>query len=297
MHIFITGGTGLIGSALIKVLTDKGYTITVLTRNVSKAREKLGDGITYISSLEDLSSLDGYQAVINLAGESIVGKRWTKKRKERLCSSRWDITRRLTELIKLSETPPSIFISGSATGYYGAQGDNMLTENSDPRNGFTFQLCKKWEALAIAAETVKTRVCVLRTGVVLSKEGGMLPILVMPFRLGLGSVFGKGNQYMSWIHIDDMVNGIVYLLETTEAQGCFNLTAPNPVTNKRFANILSATLSRPRIFRIPGFILKNIMGESATMVIDGQRVIPQRLTDLRYRFFFEQIDEALQDLL
>lgn len=296
MRIFITGGTGLVGSNLIKTLQSQGHEISVLTRNIPKALKKLGREVNYISSLDALRSLDGYQAVVNLAGEPIIGKRWTKKQKERLCNSRWSLTCRLTELIKLSEVPPSVFVSGSAVGYYGAQGDGVLTETSDPRENFTFELCKKWEALAIAAHSSKTRVCILRTGIVLSNKGGMLSKLLLPFRLGLGSVMGNGNQYLSWIHFNDMIDGIVYLLGNEETNGVFNFAAPNPVTNKRFSNTFSSVLHRPRIFRIPRFALKMAMGESATMVIDGQRVIPSRLIDADYRFSYENIDDALKDL-
>ncbi|MBB4037031.1 hypothetical protein GGR21_002945 [Dysgonomonas hofstadii] len=297
MHIFITGGTGLIGSALIRTLLQQGHVITVLTRNQAKAEKKLGTAVRYCTSLESLKSMDKYDAVINLAGEPIAGKRWTKKQKERLCDSRWDITRRLTELIKTGDSPPSVYISGSAIGYYGAQADNLLTEIADSHDEFTYQLCKKWEGLAVAAESPNTRVCISRTGVVLSRKGGMLAMLSMPFKLGLGCVLGKGLQYISWIHIQDMVNGIIYLLNMPEARGVFNFTAPNPVTNKRFANILSSTLYRPQIFKIPSFLIKLVMGESATILLDGQRAIPQHLTDLHYRFTFEHLDEALRNLM
>lgn len=271
--------------------------ITVLTRNQAKAEKKLGTAVWYCTSLESLKSMDKYDAVINLAGEPIAGKRWTKKQKERLCDSRWDITRRLTELIKTGDSPPSVYISGSAIGYYGAQADNLLTEIADSHDEFTYQLCKKWEGLAVAAESPNTRVCISRTGVVLSRKGGMLAMLSMPFKLGLGCVLGKGLQYISWIHIQDMVNGIIYLLNMPEARGVFNFTAPNPVTNKRFANILSSTLYRPQIFKIPSFLIKLVMGESATILLDGQRAIPQHLTDLHYRFTFEHLDEALRNLM
>lgn len=297
MHIFITGGTGLIGRALIQTLSLQGHVVTVLSRDINKAKLKLGAQIDYCSSLESLKSLDGYDAVINLAGESIAKKRWTKKQKEKLCNSRWNITRRLTELIKMSATPPRIFISGSAIGYYGAQKDNLINESSEPHDEFTFRLCKKWEELAMAADGRHTRVCTLRTGVVLSDKGGMLSILARPFRIGLGSVFGSGKQYISWIHIDDMVNGIIFLLNTREARGSFNFTSPNPVTNKRFCNVLSRTLYRPRIFHIPTFLIRLVVGEGATLITDGQRVIPERLLDMRYRFKFEYLDEAVKDVL
>ena len=297
MHIFITGGTGLIGSTLIGTLLHQGHEITVLTRNRIKAEKKLGKAVRYSTSLDSLKSMDEYDAVINLAGEPIAGKRWTRKQKERLCDSRWDITRRLTELIKAGDNPPSVYISGSAVGYYGAQSDNLLTEISDPHDEFTYRLCKKWEGLAVAAESTNTRVCISRTGIVLSRKGGMLAMLSLPFKLGLGCVLGKGLQYISWIHIQDMVNGIIYLLNMPEARGVFNFTAPNPVTNKRFANILSSTLYRPQIFKIPSFLIKMVMGESATMLLDGQRAIPQHLTDLHYRFTFEHLDDALGNLM
>lgn len=297
MHIFFTGGTGLIGSALIETLSSQGHSVTVLSRDVSKAKIKLGEKVSYCASLDTLQSLDGYDAVINLAGESIAKKRWTKKQKEKLCNSRWNITRRLTELIKLSHTPPRLFISGSAIGYYGAQRDNVINENSEPHDEFTYQLCKKWESLAMAADGRHTRVCIIRTGIVLSNKGGMLSMLTLPFKAGLGSVLGSGKQYISWIHINDMVNGIIFLLDTPEARGPFNFSSPNPVTNKRFCNVLSTTLYRPRIFHIPSFLVKMAMGESATLIVDGQRAIPQHLLDLHYRFSFEHLDEALKNLL
>jgi uncharacterized protein (TIGR01777 family) len=297
MRIFITGGTGLIGSALIQDLLVRKCKITVLSRDIAKAKRRLGHNIEYCASLDDLKSFDGYDIIINLAGEPIAGKRWTAKHKERLCDSRWDTTRRLTELIKLSNTPPSAFISGSAIGYYGTQEDDIITEITEPNEeDFTYQLCKKWEALAMAADNRHTRVCILRTGVVLSKKGGLLSILPIPFRLGLGSIVSSGTQYISWIHIRDMIDGIIYLVDMPKARGIFNFTSPNPATNKRFAKVLSRTLFRPCLFTIPSFLVDIIMGESATLVIDGQRAIPQHLLDMHYRFSFDHIDEALKDI-
>lgn len=297
MHIFVTGGTGLIGSTLIFKLLAQGCRITVLTRNVVKAKQKLGDQVNFCTDLKKIETLDGYDAVINLAGEPIIGKRWSKKQKARLCNSRWMITQQLTELIKRSANPPKVFISGSAVGYYGAQGDNLLKEDALPHDEFTHRLCKQWEHLALDAQSLQTRVCILRTGIVLSKKGGMLLTMLLPFRLGLGAILGKGNQYISWIHIDDMIKAIVFLLNTQEAQGLFNITAPNPVTNKRFANVLSTTLYRPRLFRIPPFLLKIVLGEMATMIVDGQRVIPQRLHEFHFRFTFEHFDKSIEDIL
>lgn len=297
MHIFITGGTGLIGSALICDLLDQGHSIVVLTRDFVKAEKKLGDRVGFVNALESMNTLDGYDAIINLAGESLVGRRWTVKQKENLCNSRWNITLQLTNLIKKSSSPPKVFISGSAIGYYGAQDDKILNEKAKPHCEFTHQLCEKWEQLALEAQSEHTRVCILRTGVVLSKNGGILPLMLYPFRLGLGATFGKGNQYMSWIHIQDMVNAVNFLLNTSLAQGVFNLTAPNPETNKSFSNMLAITIGRPCFFRIPSVFIKMIMGEIAVMVTKGQRVIPQHLQDLGFRFRFEHLDESLNNIL
>lgn len=298
MHIFITGASGLIGSALIATLLKQGgHHITALTRNKAKMEQKWGTRIAYCPSLGQISSLTGYDAVINLAGEPIIGKRWNNAQKEKLCNSRWNITRRLTELIEKSDSPPHVFISGSAVGYYGAQGNQAVDENTPGEDEFTHRLCKEWEALALEAQSAKTRVCISRTGIVMSKEGGMLSMLTLPFHLGLGCSLGKGSQYISWIHIQDMVNALIFLMDTPEAKGIFNLTAPNPVTNKRFSKLLSATLYRPCLFRIPSFAIKLALGEAATMLLDGQRVMPQRLLDLHFRFSYEHLDNALAGLL
>ncbi|MFV0418574.1 MAG: TIGR01777 family oxidoreductase [Dysgonomonas sp.] len=297
MRILITGGTGLIGSMLVRNLLRQGHKLTVLTRDTIKAKQKFSDEVEVCETLDFIDTLDGYNAIINLAGEPMLGKRWTERQKEKLCNSRWDITERLTHLIKKSNNPPKIFISGSAIGYYGAQDNKVLDENAPFRDDFTHQLCEKWERMALDAQSERTRVCIIRTGIVLSKEGGMLPAMLLPFRLGLGATFGKGNQYISWIHIQDMVNAIIFMLDMPEARGVFNVTAPNPVTNKRFANVLSTTIYRPRLFRIPSFLLKMIIGESATMITEGQRVVPKRLLELHFRFVFEHLDESLKDII
>lgn len=298
MHIFITGGTGLIGCALIATLLQQGsHYITILTRNKAKAEQKWGTHVAYCPSLEAIDSLTGYDAVINLAGEPIAGKRWSAAQKEKLCNSRWDITQRLVELIEKSDIPPRVFISGSAVGYYGAQGSQPIDESALAHNEFTHQLCKKWEAIALEAQSAKTRVCISRTGIVMAREGGMLPKLILPFRLGVGASLGKGTQYISWIHIQDMVNALIFLMDTPEANGVFNLTAPHPVTNKRLSQLLSAVLYHPLLFRIPAFVINLALGQSATMLLDGQRVVPQHLLNLHFRFQYEHLDQALNNLV
>lgn len=296
MRVFITGGTGLVGSMLIDALRLAGHEVTVFTRNVAKAKAKLGSDIKYYSSLNSLTGFDDYDVIINLAGESIGGKFWTVKQRKTLCESRWEITRQLSALIQNSSRPPQLFISGSAIGYYGAQHDNILTEDSLPHNEFLQRLCNEWERLALQSKTSKTRVCILRTGIVLSAKGGMLPKLTLPFKWGLGAVIGTGRQYVSWIHIQDMINGILFLMNTPQVDGIFNFTAPNPLTNKEFSKILAHRLHRPCIFRIPALPIKLIMGKMSTLLIDGQRAIPKHLDEINYKFAFENIDEALTDL-
>ncbi|WP_165043261.1 TIGR01777 family oxidoreductase [Dysgonomonas sp. ZJ709] len=297
MRIFITGGTGLVGSRLIETLALQGHDITVLSRDVEKAKLKLGNKIEYCASLNTLQSLDEYDAIINLAGESIAGKRWTDQQKECLSKSRWKITEKLTQLIKVSENPPEVYISGSAIGYYGAQSDNIITEDSVPYDEFTYHLCRQWEDYALAAQSEQTRVCILRTSVVLSLNGGMLPKLLLPFRWGLGSVMGTGKQYFSWVHLEDMVNIIVFLLNHNDTKGVFNIASPNPVTNRQFSKVLAKQLNRPCFFRIPSFAISLLMGEASALILGSQRVVPQHLIKLGYKFRFETIDDALNDIL
>lgn len=297
MRIFITGGTGLVGSHLITKLLQEGHSITVLSRNKEKARSILGNDVKLCNSLEHIDSLDDYEAVINLAGEPIAAKRWTDKQKQLLCQTRWQITKRITQLIKAGENPPQVFISGSAIGYYGSQGDTTITENSEPHKEFTNKLCKSWEAFAMEAESEKTRVCVLRTGIVLSSKGGMLTKILPIFKLGLGGIMGSGKQYISWVHIEDMVNIINYLLTESQLRGAINMTSPTPVTNKEFSKTLAKVLGRPCIFRVPASIISLFMGEAATLILDGQRAIPQKLEKDSYQFKHRDIHSALIDIL
>lgn len=297
MRIFITGGTGLVGSNLIPQLLQEGHLITVLSRNIEKARTILGNNVFFCDSLEKLDTLDEYEAVINLAGEPIAGKRWTAIQKQRLSQSRWQITKKLTQLIKGGKNPPQVFISGSAIGYYGNKKDIIITEDSTPHEEFTNKLCKTWEAFAMEAENEKTRVCLLRTGIVLSPKGGMLTKILPIFKIGLGGTMGSGKQYISWIHIEDMTNIISYLLTASQIRGAINMTSPNPVTNKEFSKTLAKTLSRPCIFKVPTAIISLFMGEAATLILDGQRAIPQKLERNKYQFKHNNIHNALIDIL
>jgi uncharacterized protein (TIGR01777 family) len=295
MKILITGGSGLIGSSLIPIL--RPCDVSVYTRNVAMAEQILGHNIHFLSTLTHLSNLDDYDVVINLAGEPIADKKWTDEQKSKIEQSRWSITEDIVALINAGENPPKLLISGSAIGFYGRQCEQIIDENfSTPHDEFSHQLCDRWEFLARQAESDKTRVCIVRTGVVITKRGGALQKMLLPFKLGLGGPIGDGSQYMSWIHIDDMLQGIAHLITNKSCKGVYNFTAPNPVTNLEFSRELASSLSRPCIFKVPEFVLRMMMGEMADLVIYGQRVVPKRLQESGYEFKYPKISQAFDSL-
>ncbi|MDX6041140.1 TIGR01777 family oxidoreductase [Scandinavium lactucae] len=296
MKILITGGTGLIGRHLIPRLLELGHSIIVVTRSPEKARQLLDARVELWKGLSECSNLDGIDAVINLAGEPIADKRWTKEQKQRLCNSRWQITQKLVELFAASSQPPGVFISGSAAGYYGDLGEVVVTEDEPPHNEFTHKLCARWEQIACGAQSDATRVCLLRTGVVLAPKGGILGKMVPPFKLGLGGPIGNGRQYLAWIHIDDMVNGILWLLDNA-LRGPFNMVSPYPVRNEQFAHALGHALHRPAVLRAPATAVRLLMGESSVLVLGGQRALPKRLEDAGFTFRWYDLEEALGDVL
>lgn len=297
MKVLVTGGTGLIGTTLIPRLQQAGHDVAVLTRNVKKARHTLGDSVTLWSGLEQQTDLNGIDAVINLAGEPIAEQRWTEEHKRKLCDSRWALTAKLSALIRASSHPPAVFLSGSATGFYGDAGDVVLTEDDPGHPEFQHTLCARWEALALEAQSARTRVCLLRTGVVLAKKGGALDKMKWPFKLGIGGPIGSGKQYLPWIHLDDMVSAVMWLLDTPDLQGPFNVVAPYAVRNEQFAATLGEALHRPAIVRTPAQAIKLLMGESAVLVLGSQHVLPKRLEDSGFAFRWLHLDEALKDVV
>lgn len=297
MKILITGATGLIGSALCKLLADK-HELIALTRNINKAKNTLPNSIIALDNLKDVN-FDDLDAVINLAGEPIADKRWSAQQKQKIFQSRLAITEQIVNKINTSDTPPKVFISGSAIGFYGRQpAENVITESySSTYPEFSHQLCKQWEELALQAHSPDVRVCLLRTGIVLSKQGGALDKMLPPFKLGVGGRMASGKQMMSWIHIDDMVNAIVFLLEDEKAHGAFNLTAPEPVSNTNFTQTLAKTLNRPALFPMPEFVLKLLFGEMSDLLVYGQNVIPEKLEQQGFKFKFKTLDTALNEIL
>lgn len=297
MKILITGGTGFIGQTLCPTLLAAGHSLTVLSRTPEKVVSLFGNQVTPINSLQALSNSDNFDAIINLAGAPIFGGRWTDKRKKILLNSRIDTTRALIEFIGRVERKPQVFLSGSAIGFYGDQGDKIVDETTPSHNGFGHRLCAEWEEQAEKAKTYNVRVCILRTGLVVGKNGGFLQPMLLPFKLGLGGRLGSGDQWMSWIHIEDHVAICLALLNDATLVGKFNLTAPQPVTNKVFVKTLADQLNRPTLLPVPERVLKLILGEMSELLIGGQRVVPKRMLDHGFQFQFPELNDALRDVL
>lgn len=297
MNILITGGTGLIGRALCKVLLQTGHELTVLSRQPETVAEKCGASVNAIGSLTEWDKACHYDAVINLAGEPIINKAWSDARKQRLWNSRVTLTEDLVERIQAADKKPSVLLSGSAIGYYGSTDDRQIDESTSAGSDFGAQLCAAWEQAALSATDSSVRVCLLRTGLILDKNGGLLNQLRLLFKLGLGARLGHGQQWMSWIHIDDYVQSIFHLLENETITGPVNMTAPHPVTNKNFTVTLAKILHRPAFLITPAFMVNFFLGERAYLVLEGQRVIPVKLTQNGYEFIYPHLSTALEYLL
>ena len=300
MNILITGGSGLIGRALCRKLTRRDDRITVFSRQGRKAQALCGERTRIISSLDEWESDMRFDAVVNLAGEPIVGKRWSARRKQRLSASRVTLTQRLIARMARAEDKPAVLLNASAVGYYGNTGDAEINETHPGQTagtpGFGTRLCRDWEESARQAEEPDVRVCLLRTGLVLSPTGGMLRRMLPAFRLGLGATIGDGKQWMSWIHIKDQVNAILHLLDNPKSRGAYNLTAPTPVTNAVFTRTLAKQLRRPAVFTAPALALKLMLGEAAGLLLEGQRAVPDKLCKEGFRFAYASLPEALRDL-
>ncbi|SEK99978.1 hypothetical protein SAMN05216262_104203 [Colwellia chukchiensis] len=295
MNILITGGSGLLGQALVQQLNvDR---IIILTRDRQKAARRLPSQCELVDTLDHIDFND-IDVVINLAGEAIVDKRWTSKQKQIICQSRWQITQALVDKIQAADTPPKCLISGSAIGYYGRQDASAIDEEHQAVfDEFSHQLCQIWESIALQAASPRTRVCLLRTGIVLAQHGGALAKMLPAFKLGLGGPISTGEQFMSWIHIDDMVAVILAAIYQDSLSGAINATAPMPVTNQVFSQTLSRVLARPCWFRVPRLVLRLLMGESADLVIYGQQVIPNKLLNNGFTFQYPELEGALKQLL
>ncbi len=301
MRIIITGGTGLIGRPLSQTLQTQGHEVIVLSRNPAKARG-IPAGVQVVGwdgkSADGWANLaDGAGAIINLAGENLAAGRWSDERKQRIRQSRLDAGKAVTQAVEQASSKPAVVIQASAVGYYGPRADEIITEDSSPGSDFLARLCFEWEASTAAVERHGVRRALLRTGIVLSNEGGAFPKLVLPFRLFAGGPMGSGNQWYPWIHWEDQVRAISFLLEEAAASGPFNLSAPNPVTNRDMAKAIGQVMNRPALLPAPGFALRTVLGEMATVVLDGQRAIPQKLQALGFTFTYPTLEAALRHLL
>jgi len=292
MKILITGGTGFIGRTLCPSLVSKGHELCVLTRSVIRARRLLPrEKLRFITDFSQIKPEESFDAVINLAGAPIA-KRWTSTYKKKLLDSRVKLTERLIARLATCPHPPAVFISGSAIGYYGPQGDEILAESAAIQPGFSHDLCLAWEQAALKANA--TRICLLRTGIVLGKQGGALQRMRLPFLFGMGGPIGEGTQWMSWIHISDMVRVIHFCLEQPALQGPINATSPQPATNKDFAKTYGKVLHRPAILPMPAFIVRLLFGEMGEeLLLTGQRVVPTRLIEHGFSFVYPELELAL----
>ena len=295
MKIAVTGATGLIGAALGERLRQEGNDVLVISR-----RKNLSSPFPVVHwnperGELDTRSLEGVDAVVHLAGETIA-ERWTPEKQERIRTSRVAGTRFLVDGLKRLSKRPSVLIGSSAVGFYGNRGDEELDEGSPPGTGFLPEICQAWEAEVARASELGMRAVRLRTGIVLSTKGGALAKMLLPFKLGLGGPVGSGSQWMSWIHIDDVVGGYHFALHHSDLSGAANLTAPQPVRNADFTRALGRALGRPAFLPAPGFALKLIFGEMAQdLLLDGQRVLPRRLESAGYQFQHTGVDDALAD--
>lgn len=307
MKIVIAGGTGFLGAPLAEMYAEDGNAVFVLTRSLAdgEARHDPGTGVPGITRVgwkadgaagRWAAVLEGADAVINLSGESLAGSRWNAQSKARFRDSRVLATRSLAAAIAAATVPPSVFISGSAVGYYGHTENQPLTERDPPGKDFLARLCVEWEQEALKAARPGTRVVTLRAGVVLERSGGALPEMMKPFRFFVGGPLGSGRQYLSWIHRLDWIEIVRWIVVTPSIAGPVNATAPHPVTNREFSRALGRAMRRPSLMPVPGFALKLVVGEFAESLLTGQRVIPARAENEGYHFRYPDLQQAFRGI-
>ncbi|MBV7338586.1 TIGR01777 family oxidoreductase [Chloroflexi bacterium TSY] len=303
MRIIISGGTGLIGRALQPILYSEHHDVIILSRSPERVRRKMHSS-AQIAQWDGQSTtgwghlIDGADAVINLAGTGIADARWSDERKQAIQDSRVRAGEAIVQAIDAANTKPKVLIQASAVGYYGVlHGDSKVSEDSGPGNDFLAQICFDWEASTSAVETMGVRRATIRTGIVLSNDGGAWPKIKLPYSLFAGGPLGSGRQWYPWIHMEDEVRAIQFLLQTESATGPYNLTAPEPVTNKVVAKTIGESMGRPSFMPAPRLAIKLALGEMSTLLLDGQRAIPRNLLNEGFTFNYPSIDLAVQDLI
>ena len=302
-RILITGATGFIGRPLSFELVKNGYEVVVLSRRPARAKD-LFAGQVKVAEWDATTAggwaelVDGALAIINLVGENIGTGRWTDKKKQLILQSRLNAGSAITEAIQSAERKPQVLIQTSGIGYYGNRGDESLDENSSNGTGFLADVARQWEQSVFGVKALGVRLATTRFGIILGTHGGIIPRLVPPFRFFLGGHPGSGRQWLAWVHIEDVIGVICFLVENANCEDAFNVTAPEPVLSKDFYDLLGETLHRPDIFPMPAFALRLILGEIATeLLLPSQRVIPKKLLEAGYRFKFPDLNVALKDIL
>jgi uncharacterized protein (TIGR01777 family) len=299
VRVAVTGATGTIGSAVVEELVARGDEVVALTRDPDRARERLGAEVEAVrwadpsTAPAPAAALSGCDGVVHLLGEP-VDQRWSDEAKPRIRDSRVNGTRYLVAGIRDADPRPRVLVSQSATGWYGARGDERLDESEPAAGDFLAQVVQAWEAEASAAEDLGLRLVLTRTGVVLSESGGALARMMTPFKLGVGGPVAGGRQYVPWVHMDDVAGAILFALDDDRASGPLNVTAPEPATNRELSKALGRALRRPAVAPVPAFALKLMYGEMSSIVTTGARVVPARLTELGYEFRRPDLDDALR---
>lgn len=301
MKIIVSGGTGFLGRYVVQRLVKEKHSIVLLSRSGSRHRKYAVPGVQIVAwdartQGDWIAHIEDADAVMNLAGESIGGRRWTHAQKERILGSRVDATRAIVDALRGAKKRPSVLISASAVGYYGAVEDDEVTESRRRGEGFLAEVCEQWEKEATKAEGLGVRVVITRTGVVVGKGGGALTRMVLPFKMFVGGPIGSGKQWFPWIHVDDVAGILRLLLQNSTVSGPVNLVAPEAVTMKQFCTALGKATKRPSWAPIPAFVLKLALGEMSSMVLTGQRVVPATVTSLGYNFLFPKLDDALKSI-
>ena len=297
MKILISGASGLVGKHLIPTLKAKGHEVHRLVRKTPNSSDEIQwDAEKGLSEAEQ-AKLEGFDAVVHLAGDNVASENWSDEKKRKIKESRVVGTRVLVDALKSLQNPPKHFISASAIGFYGNREAEVLTEDSAKGEGFLPDVCGAWEDESKKAEGFARVVC-MRIGVVLAKDGGALEKMLTPFKFGVGGTVGSGKQWMSWIALDDLIKAVHFFLENENLDGSFNLTAPNPVTNEEFTKALGTVLNRPTVLPIPEFAIKMLFGEMGeTLLLQGTRVLPKRLQDAGFEFEFDNLEDAMKSVL
>ena len=300
MRVLITGGSGFVGQRLCQQLIAQGHEVQVVSRTPHQVRDKLPKGCDIRDSAQAFVDTPP-DALVNLAGESIAAKRWSDRQKETLIRSRVTSTQQLLALCEQLEANgqplPSVMVSGSAMGYYGDQGSKVVDESTPPHDEFAHRLCAQWEAAAKPVEAMGVRLAIVRIGLVLEAGGGTLQKMLPPFKLGLGGRFGDGKQFMPWVHRDDLVAAIIFLIDEPMLSGAFNASAPHPVTNAEFTQTLAKQLHRPAIFPVPAFVLKAGFGEMSQLLLTGADMRPARLSEAGFHFQYPTLKQALAAII